>query len=485
MSDFSSLVDSIGSYPFMHCEHPRFVRNRYTREEIQVPCGCCSACLSSKSSNMSLQCSIEEQDHKYCFFVTLTYSNFYVPLCEPVLSNDKKYYILYNRCNRLLSDDRLGEILGYDAVSNYKSTSSMSLLQDKCNLGRYIPYANKIDLQLFIKRFRKQLSKYTCEKIRYYAVSEYGPVHYRPHYHLLFFFDERETFEVFSKVLSTCWTYGRVDASLSRKKCSSYVAGYVNSCVSLPRLFTCSSLRPFSTHSTFFAKGFYKGQAKKIYEDGPERFMFQSRSVCGNFIDFSPWRSLTTLFYPKCREFNRKSHAELLYSYTILRHVRQVFGDRPISELVDLINTSSVTEDNERIMRYFFGDRVDEYIFDDRTPSSIASELYLSKHFLEFCCSECFEWYVVQRIVEFYKYRDYCNLYMQYVQQEDMITRFPDFPDVWRFFYYNALPSFEYLPTLKNTPFYRQFVIDSRRMAEEKIKHKVLNDINLVFNLNL
>ena len=44
---------------------------------------------------------------------------------------------------------------------------------------------NKRDVQLFLKRFRKNLSK---GELRYYIVSEYGDHTFRPHYHGLFFF---------------------------------------------------------------------------------------------------------------------------------------------------------------------------------------------------------------------------------------------------------------------------------------------------------
>lgn len=61
----------------------------------------------------------------------------------------------------------------------------MELLQQKFNLCGSIPYLRKTDLQLFLKRFRYYVTKrLPKEKVRYYAVGEYGPVHFRPHYHL-------------------------------------------------------------------------------------------------------------------------------------------------------------------------------------------------------------------------------------------------------------------------------------------------------------
>ena len=52
------------------------------------------------------------------------------------------------------------------------------------NVPNRIPYVCNRDLDLFLKRLR---SYYPDEKIRYYALSEYGPTSFRPHWHLLLF----------------------------------------------------------------------------------------------------------------------------------------------------------------------------------------------------------------------------------------------------------------------------------------------------------
>ena len=43
------------------------------------------------------------------------------------------------------------------------------------------------DVQLFIKKLRKQNAKHTKNKIKYFAVGEYGGLTARPHYHLIIF----------------------------------------------------------------------------------------------------------------------------------------------------------------------------------------------------------------------------------------------------------------------------------------------------------
>lgn len=485
---FIESVRNQAAYPFIKCQHPKFVRNPYTREIVQTTCGVCNACIKARNSKAAFKCSLEEQEHKFCMFVTLTYDNEYVPLASPVLERDDigEYYVLYNCCQRL---KRLGEILAVERVDTYNSGHGfMPLLLSKVKTFGCIPYASKIDIQLFLKRFRKRIFTKSYEKIRYYAVSEYGPVHYRPHYHLLFFFESQVTLENFGQALRASWKYGRVDFSLSRGKCSSYVASYLNSDVSLPRLYSCDALKPFSLHSIYFAQGFYKDKRKAVYEDEPQNFMFLFRQVGNKIVDFMPWRSLTSLFFPRCRQFDSKSFYQLYDSYTILRQVIQVYGNRPVSELCELILNSDETQENSKILRYFSD--YDEFTcsYMARSAGSIAAELYCSRHFLTFCCDGLDEHYVLKRIINFYKVRDYENLRTQYVVQQAYIEQWPyelNDPDWWKLFYVNALPSYSYTQKLTRMQVYKTFVLSSNYIASESVKHKWLNDLNNIFNQNL
>ena len=60
------------------------------------------------------------------------------------------------------------------------------------------------DVQLFIKKLRKQNAKHTKNKIKYFAVGEYGSLTARPHYHLIIFnVHDRKDIE-------KCWTLGNI-----------------------------------------------------------------------------------------------------------------------------------------------------------------------------------------------------------------------------------------------------------------------------------
>ena len=123
----------------------------------------------------------------------------------------------------------------------------------KHNVPNRIPYVCNRDLDLFLKRLR---SYYPDEKLRYYAVSEYGPTSFRPHWHLLLFSNSERFSQTVCENVSKAWAYGRCDASLSRGFAAPYVASYVNSFVALPDFYTQMPkvVRPKSFHSIGFTE---------------------------------------------------------------------------------------------------------------------------------------------------------------------------------------------------------------------------------------
>ena len=71
-------------YQFIKCSNPRHIMNRYTGEEVLVECGKCEACLLKKNVSRKSRCLLENAAHRYCYFVTLTYENKYLPQCTLV-----------------------------------------------------------------------------------------------------------------------------------------------------------------------------------------------------------------------------------------------------------------------------------------------------------------------------------------------------------------------------------------------------------------
>lgn len=533
-------------YPYTKCEHPRRVYNRYTHEPLLVGCGHCRPCLVTKADRKAFQCSVEESDHKYCMFVTLTYSDKYLPKCR-VEKDEEGNLVLRNYCNRngynSICVDASRGIIDYIPKCDYDvyTDGFLSLLYAKVNLGGYLGYANVRDLQLFLKRFRKELKKYSYEKVRYYAVSEYGPVHFRPHFHILFFFDEERTFKNFRQVLCKVWTFGRVDSSLSRGKCSSYVSSYVNSFVGVPSVYKIRAVRPFCCHSIGFAKSYYKSKAKEIYENGFASFMQLCKRFGKKSVRFSPWRSLKGMLYPRCVSYGIKSFSVLYYSYTVLSSVERQYGKgRSISEYVDMIydDVTSCDVVPVTVLDYYFRSSLQDSKVDSY-KSRIASELYISKHFFDFCVPNMFPsessssvwtWFkAVRMIKEFYDFYALNQLNQMY---QDQITYYEQYKSVNGFpFFYSNFPCFvreeldevDTLPVddlfgvelfnekmsnkygsviehfllmlgmsfytfvysqydqLDSLPLYKSFYTYYFNRYERCIKHKKLNDLNRIF----
>nr|DAQ57565.1 MAG TPA: Replication associated protein [Microviridae sp.] len=289
-----------------HCQYRSFITNRYTGARIAVDCGQCDYCIHKRAQKASMRVKTAGSAFKYSYFVTLTYDNEHVPLfnCKVLhseyedvvgISGDihfgdeyHKYipvseyqcddnsvlrHIFFEQVQGTVPFDR--EIKEYTPVKDnwflsmdairsfiYKTQSV-----DKTNYpaseqyGRdnLIPFLNYVDIQNYIKRLRKYLYKQlgSYETLHFYAVGEYGPVHFRPHYHILLFTNSEEV----SKVLRHChdksWKFGRSDFQIARGGASSYVSSYVNSLSSAPLLYrSCRAFRPRSRASLgFFEKG--------------------------------------------------------------------------------------------------------------------------------------------------------------------------------------------------------------------------------------
>lgn len=289
-----------------HCQHRSFITNKYNGARIAVDCGQCDYCIHKRAKKASMRVKTAGSAFRYSYFVTLTYDNVHLPLmnCKVLHSeyedvvgisgdihfgnehhqyipvseykcddNSVLRHIFFEQVQGTVSYDR--EIKEYvpvrdnwflsmDAIRSFitKTQSvenSIYPVAEQYGLDNLIPFLNYVDVQNYIKRLRKhlfqRLGKY--ETLHFYAVGEYGPVHFRPHYHLLLFTNSEEV----SKVLRYChdksWKLGRSDFQRSAGGAGSYVASYVNSLCSAPLLYrSCRSFRPKSRSSVgFFEKG--------------------------------------------------------------------------------------------------------------------------------------------------------------------------------------------------------------------------------------
>lgn len=289
-----------------HCQYRSFITNKYTGARIAVDCGQCDYCIHKRAKKASMRVKTAGSAFKHSYFVTLTYDNAHIPLMncsvlhsdyEDVIGisgdihfgdehhqyipvseyqcddNSMLRHIFFEQVQGTVPFDR--EIKEYvpvrdnwflsmDAIRSFiaktqavdKTDYPASTQYGRDNL---IPFLNYVDVQNYIKRLRKHLFQKlgSYETLHFYAVGEYGPVHFRPHYHLLLFTNSDEVVEVLRHCHDKSWKLGRSDFQRSAGGAGSYVASYVNSLCSAPLLYrSCRSFRPRSRASVgFFEKG--------------------------------------------------------------------------------------------------------------------------------------------------------------------------------------------------------------------------------------
>ena len=186
---------------FIQCLNPTTVYDNNGHPHV-VSCGKCPVCLNSKRSAIVSLINAEYRKAKYTFFVTLTYADRYLPKlrltslrCDGFFGNSAPVSVPYIHRPRMVDC----QYVGYELDGDFSDTAFtesqrfhhqfcfgyLSPVLERLEHKDYIPVLNVRDLQLFLKRLRKSLSKYleneTDQVFRYYAVGEYGPQHFRPH----------------------------------------------------------------------------------------------------------------------------------------------------------------------------------------------------------------------------------------------------------------------------------------------------------------
>lgn len=497
-------------YPFVKCLQPKKILNPYTYESLLVPCGKCEACALQKSAVNTLKCQLECQSHEFNEFVTLTYSDEFVPQCliRPVhnVQHFKYYDCVFDDIQTATLYKGLKafeNLVNYEIVDTCPRSDTFGMVLDnfylkdldffalrkKVGYGDYINTLLYSDIKKFLKRLRYHINKIYGEKIRYYIAGEYGPKHFRPHWHLILSHNSKALSETIRQIICACWPYGRVDSSQSRGKCASYVAGYVNSSVRIPSVFKLPSTKPHCNHSIRLGE--------KVFEDGEEtqqeqdfsRFIKRSFTINDKPTDVYLWRSLTSKFFPRCRSYASFTHSERLEAYRIKNTICQEYGiplDSKHSDVAKLLvdNIRYYVYHDTAVplrlrfylkfyrlpIRTLYGSQVDF----DRLYSGIMSDLSISKKFFNIAGSTDFHSCekVLYNIEEFYKYKEYDSLKTQLHWQEVFFDDNPLDTDI-RLVYTNIYTSdFDF----DSSDLYNEFKELTLTRFSNSIKHKKLND---------
>lgn len=193
----------------MKCIYPILVDIEGFQEKQEVPCGKCPACLITKKQQLTARMILEAQEYEVIYFVTLTYSDYDIPMCCSVSKRDAQLFLKRLRRN--------SEVWTYRQDKRYKKVKK--LVRDEC--------------------------KHRGE-FRYVLAAEYGTdprYTLRPHYHAIIYTNEdpkikfapnkKGETEIVNSIFHNAWyPDSRVDVVpiLTKEDVGgvvAYVAGYV------------------------------------------------------------------------------------------------------------------------------------------------------------------------------------------------------------------------------------------------------------------
>lgn len=185
-------------------------------------CGKCLACVQSYRNHTASNLQSEVNNWKHCIFFTLTYSPDFCPSAKIVWFNeDSSYHILLlGRSKDLLKNSnsipyRIYFSSEHDSYMVDYVDSDGVISSTDCLPPDFIPYLHNArfknsfgilcyrDVQLWRKRFIKSYFKYVKKsypevfangtpQYRLYYCGEYGTKFFRPHFHLLFMYDDEK-----------------------------------------------------------------------------------------------------------------------------------------------------------------------------------------------------------------------------------------------------------------------------------------------------
>nr|DAQ89655.1 MAG TPA: Replication associated protein [Microviridae sp.] len=357
-----------------------------------------------------------------------------------------------------------------------------------------LKYVNYRDYQLFAKRFRKYLFTKigSYEKISSYVVSEYSPRTFRPHFHILFFFDSDEVAKNIRQAVFQSWKLGRVDTQLARDSAGSYVSGYLNSVVSLPRIFTDVF---FTKNKSRFSKLFgYESFRKtvEVPEQAVERLSERIRFVRnGKPCEFAPPLSYISRLLPRFVPYSSNFAVE---TRTVLRSIRGVlqlfrrnepFKEETPTNLSEFIHCYIVTlyekygycyatlPECMRIFLAYTRTEKEIHYFTDSLKNKLSRPFYIYKRFLACGLSDD---YLISLCDEYMSRQRSLSLSKQLSIQQEMFEREGYSDDLLSLFYINKPQkkiNNRYFQEWKDKNYYEVHYI--------RVKHKKLNDENNVF----
>ncbi|AXL14948.1 replication initiator protein [Microviridae sp.] len=194
------------------CDSPYMKKLNGYLMDVALPCGKCPICKRRRVNDWAFRLEQEEKVSSSSHFITLTYAN-----------------------------------QNLNITKNKFSTLS------------------KRDCQLFMKRLRK-LSK---NKLRYYLAGEYGDITARPHYHLILFNLEDETY------INEAWGLGQVHIGQVTGKSMAYTCKYIDKQKRIPLHQNDDRQREFSLMSRGLGENYLTQKNINWHKADPSRNYIQ------------------------------------------------------------------------------------------------------------------------------------------------------------------------------------------------------------------
>ena len=228
------------------CTHMRQIWNPYSRKLVLVKCGKCEACQQEKAMARANRIRNNVTTGTIALFVTLTYTNDFVPYVKLEDIRDCKVDLpVFRQCQGQFVFDRHSRVKRFKKIHKESVIANVDASQIEDKSFQFYTHLKGMprncigvtwfpDVQDFYKRLRINLSRhYNYEKpFSFFACTEYGGHTYRPHSHHLLFIP-REDEELFRSAIIEAWPYA--DKSRTAKfievarDAANYVASYVNS----------------------------------------------------------------------------------------------------------------------------------------------------------------------------------------------------------------------------------------------------------------
>lgn len=402
-----------------NCFSPRVLTNK-AGKKVFASCGRCPACIAKRRAQVVSLMRDYNEVFPYCEFITLTYSNENLP---------------------------------------YFDNGKVSF-----------PALSRKDAQDFLKRLRKNIVNHGSKtdvppekgRIAYFLCGEYGPKTHRPHMHALVFHQSQKLCRDFKGILLKSWKLGFLDFSHSGNNgCIDYVAKYVAKSDKVFKNFDLldeerRELAPFLFHSAgLYSKEIsrFKSEFEEIIRNGT---LTRVRQVDNGYRLQPLSSSVQNFLFPKCREFDNLSRAELVRSYTFSREYR------------------SFEECSEKNSVECFESFADAKTYYNR----LKSDYYKSRRFLQNCLLfNIDEYKYIDLIQSYYKGLDYNNLKTFYQILEQVIEEYPG-TDLNLYY----VDKYKY-SSLKQQKVFDCFKSDSVSIERKRSRTKVLNDIH--YNSNI